>query len=98
MSENLAQLAERYLHLTGEIESVRRSMLAVLSNGEGPNPSLAQRRSEKASQHPNAALAAEAEAKIIELIKTTPGMRTTEIAKAMDSKVNTTTQRLARMR
>jgi Mn-dependent DtxR family transcriptional regulator len=50
------------------------------------------------SSHPNAILAQEAEAKIIELIKATPGLRKTEIAKEMDSKVNTTTQRLQRMR
>jgi hypothetical protein len=33
IGENLAQLAERLLHLTGEIEDVRRSMLTVLTNG-----------------------------------------------------------------
>ena len=50
------------------------------------------------SQHPNAILAQQAESQIIELIKTTPGLKTTEIAKETGSKVNTTTQRLARMR
>jgi DNA-binding MarR family transcriptional regulator len=60
----------------------------------------AQRRGEKASQpsHPNAILAQEAEAKIIELIRATPGLKTTEIANEMDAKVNTTTQRLQRLR
>ena len=42
-------------------------------------------------------LAQQAELQIIELIKTTPGLKT-EIAKETGSKVNTTTQRLARMR
>ncbi len=35
MSDNLVQLAEKYIRLTGEIEDVRRGMLACLANGAG---------------------------------------------------------------
>ena len=34
---DLRALAERYVHLTSEIESVRREMLVCLSNGIGPD-------------------------------------------------------------
>jgi DNA-binding IclR family transcriptional regulator len=42
-------------------------------------------------------VAAEAETRIIEVLKDRPGMKTTEIAKATSSKANPTVQRLQRM-
>jgi hypothetical protein len=43
------------------------------------------------------ALAEEAGRKIISLLQATPGMRTTQIAKATNAKTNTTTERLKRL-
>ncbi len=43
-------------------------------------------------------MAAEAEARIIDLLRSTPGMKTTEIARATQSKTNTTVERLKRLR
>ena len=38
MSGDLRALAERYVTLTGEVEAVRRAMLACLTNGAGEHP------------------------------------------------------------
>jgi hypothetical protein len=83
MSGDLRVLAEKYVTLTGEIEDVRRAMLACLTNGAGDTPDapFAQpARSPGGSQHPNAIAAKEAEAQIIGLLRATPGLRTVEIA------------------
>ena len=99
MSGDLRVLAEKYVTLTGEIEDVRRAMLACLTNGAGAEPVRHTKPARSpGGSHPNAVLAAAAEAKIIELLKATPGLRTTQIAKQTHCKVNTTTQRLQRMK
>ena len=50
------------------------------------------------SNHPAAIVAAAAERKILEVLRSSPGMGTAELARATDSKVNTTAQRLQRLR
>ena len=50
-----------------------------------------------APRHPAAIQAAEAEARIAELVRDRPGLRTSEIAKETSAKVNTTVERLKRM-
>lgn len=50
-----------------------------------------------AQRHPAAIQAAEAEARIAELVRDRPGLRTSEIAKETRAKVNTTVERLKRM-
>jgi len=66
MSGDLLALASKYVSLTGEVEGVRRAMLACLANGSAPtpeakpNPTHAKRPGVKRSQpkptakvHPN---------------------------------------------
>ena len=55
-------------------------------------------RPKKPGGHPNAAAAQEAEAKIIELLRATPGMGTAALTRATGAKVNTTAERLKRMK
>jgi hypothetical protein len=99
MSGDLLALASKYVSLTGEIEDVRRAMLACLTNGAAdaartPRPMQAR---PKPGSHPNALKAAEAEAKMIELLRASPGMRTTAIAQATGAKKSTVTERLRRL-
>ena len=102
MSE-LVALAERFVRLSGELDATRDAMRRLLLNGAGAEPVRPTKpaRSKpggvEKQKHPHAIAAAAAEGKIIEVLRSTPGMKTTEIARATDAKVNTTTQRLARM-
>jgi hypothetical protein len=101
MSGDLRALAEKYVALNGESDDVRREVLACLTNGGGAKPvrpTSAPRRGEPASQHPNAAKAAKIDEKVIDLLKATPGMKVSELAKATSSKTSTTSERLRRMR
>ena len=113
MAEGLVDLARRYVALSDELETVRGEIRRVMLNGAGapepgvkakPNPTRPARSSggskptKSARMHPNAKAAAEAEAEIIALLRTTPGMRPSEIAKQMAARPNTTVQRLERMR
>jgi hypothetical protein len=112
MAENLVQLAERFLHLSTEIEDVRRAMLACLANSAGPveNPPQPVRRSDgkqpsapKASKptHPARsdvmAKSAAADDAVLALLRSTPGLRTAKIARATEAKTNTLGQRLQRL-
>ena len=103
MSGDLLALAAKYVALTEEIEDVRRAMLACLANGAGEQPARppqAGRPGGTGSQpnHPNALKAQEAESKTVELLRSTPGLGTTQIANETGSKVNTVTQRLQRLK
>ena len=101
MSGDLRALAEKYVTLTEEIDDVRRDMLACLTNGTGANPvrpTSAPRRGEPASQHPNAAKAAKVDQQVLDLLKATPGMKVSELAKLTASKTSATSERLRRMR
>ena len=102
MSGDLRALAEKYVALNGEIDDVRREMLACLTNGGGANPvrptSPAARRAAGQRNHPNAIAAAKIDEKVIDLLKATPGMKVNELAKATSSKTSTTSERLRRMR
>ena len=102
MSGDLLALAAKYVALTEEIEDVRRAMLACLANGAGEQPAhppQAGRPGGTGSQpnHPNALKAQEAEAQIVELLRSTPGLGPSQIARETGSKVNTVSQRLARL-
>ena len=103
MSGDLLALGAKYVALTEEIEDVRRAMLACLTNGAGEHPTRPPqpaRRGSGGSQpnHPKAILAAQAEEKIIELLRSTPGLGMTQIAKETGSKTNPVVQRLQRLR
>jgi hypothetical protein len=93
-------------------EAMKRLLLNG-GGGESPkpNPPRAQRlggqesrsqksqskRSQSQASHPNAIKSAAEEAKIVELIKTRPGLKGAEIARTLAVKPNTASQRLARL-
>jgi hypothetical protein len=99
VSENLVELAQRFVRLSGELDAARDAMKRLLLKGAGepPKAPFVSARSKPGASHPAAIAAGNAEREIMELLKVRP-MGATAIAKAMDSKVNTTAQRLARMR
>ena len=104
MAGNLVELARKFVDLSDQLETVRGEIArAVLNCGGGKpeaHPTGAQRSGVKRSQssHPNAIAAKEAEAQIIEVLRSSPGLGTAAVAKATSSKTNTTAQRLQRMR
>ena len=88
-----------WVALNDQLEAVRGEIARAVANGatgEAARPT--QARSKPGGLHPNTLKAAEAEALIIERLKEQPGMGTAELARATDSKVNTTTERLKRMK
>ena len=103
MSE-LVALAERFVRLSGELDATRDAMRRLLLNGAGDKPDtpfakpVRSKPGGSKQKHPHAIAAAAAEGKIIEVLRSTPGMKTTEIARATGSRTNTVSQRLARMR
>jgi hypothetical protein len=98
----LVELARRYVSLSDELESVREQIKREVLNGAGEIPQApfvrAERPGAKGPQHPSALKAAAAEAKMLDLIRASPGMGTTALAKAAGSKTSTTIERLRRMR
>lgn len=94
----LVELARKFVRLSDELEAVRGEIARAVLNGAGPqeNPPPPVRSS--GGSHPNAIAAKEAEQAIIEVLRSSPGMGTAAVARATDSKVNTTAQRLARLR
>jgi|SRR5580704_1822706 predicted transcriptional regulator len=101
MAGDLLALAAKYVALTGEIEDVRRAMLACLANGAGDahRPTSAGRPGAKKGSQPShkTVMAAQAEERILELIREKP-LRMTEIATEMGAKQNTTSERLRRLK
>jgi hypothetical protein len=95
----LVELARRYVACADELEGLREQIKLAVVNGEGP-PFVKPARASGGSQpnHPNAVKAAEAEAAILELIRSRPGQSSAELARATDTKPNTMVQRLDRMR
>jgi hypothetical protein len=63
----------------------------------GSKPKARSNRSAAQSLHPKAIAAARVDQEIVGLLKTKPGLKTGEIAKATSSKVSTTVERLRRM-
>jgi hypothetical protein len=103
---DLVELARKYVTLSDSLEAVRSEIKRAVLNGGGEKPEIPFSRPArpssgskpaKPSKHPNALAAAEAEAKIVALLRSTPGMRPVEIAKAMAARPNTILQRLQRM-
>jgi hypothetical protein len=93
---DLRALAETYVALSGQIEDVRRAMLACLTNGAEPNPMRPARAS--GGSRPAGKAAEEAETAIKKLVENQPGMGSSAIAKAMEASIATTTDRLRRLR
>jgi hypothetical protein len=97
----LVELARRYVSLSDELESVRDQIKRALMKDAGdaaPTPRPMPARPTKPGGHPNAAAAQEAERQIVELLRATPGMGTAAIARSTGAKVNTTAERLKRMK
>jgi Winged helix-turn-helix DNA-binding len=98
---DLVELARRYVSLSDQLEAVRGEIAkAVLNGGAGEHPVRpmpAGRPGGTGSQHPNATRAAEAEEKILNVLRATPGLSGTRIAKETGTRVNTTTERERRL-
>jgi hypothetical protein len=98
---DLRALAQRYCELETEIETVRRAMLATLSNGAGTAPARPTRPAGKSGgkrQSREAVMEAAqlAEAEIVRALNDHP-MATGEIARHTQAKTSTTVARLQRM-
>jgi hypothetical protein len=103
MSGDLLVLASKYVALTGEIDDVRRQMLACLTNGAGANPvrpTPAKRPGAKGPQpsNPKAIEAAKAEEAIVDLLRTKPGLKISELIKSSGAKKSTVAERLRRLK
>jgi hypothetical protein len=93
--EGLIDLATRYVRLSGELDATREAMKWLLLNGadEAPRPfSAADRRG------PTGRGAEEAEQRIVELLKTQPGLGTSEVARETNANPQTAADRLKRLR
>ena len=102
MSGNLVELAQRFVRLSGELDSTRDAMKRLLLNGAGgpsENPTPARRPGAKRprSSRPKTVAAAQVEETILELLRSSPGLRTAAIAKATAAQRSTTDERLKRL-
>jgi hypothetical protein len=102
MSENLVELAQRFVRLSGELDSTRDAMKRLLMNGAGGpsvNPTPARRPGAKQpqSRHPKALQGVQVEETILGLLRSSPGLRTAAIAKATAAQKSTTDERLKRL-
>jgi predicted Rossmann fold nucleotide-binding protein DprA/Smf involved in DNA uptake len=99
MSAELVQLAERLVELNQETAEVRSGMLKLLANGADPAPHPTSRPHKGLKQSPSPeamARAGEAEAQIVEMLKTEP-LGPAEIARRTQAKVGTVNDRLKRL-
>jgi hypothetical protein len=97
----LVELARRYVALSDELETIRDGIKRAVLNGARPkeNPqSPARKGGLKSSPPAHIVAAAQAEAKILELLREQPGMGTAALARATESRVNTTGERLKRLK
>ena len=102
MSGDLVELAQRFVRLSGELDSTRDAMKRLLLNGAGAaneNPTPARRPGAKRprSNPPKALRAAQVEETILKLLQSSPGMRTAAIARATAAQRSTTDERLKRL-
>ena len=96
MSENLVELAQRFVHLSGELGATRDAMKRLLMNGaRGPNvnPTPARRPGAKRPQ----LRGQQVEETILKLVQSSLGLRTAAIAKATAAGRSTTVERLKRL-
>jgi hypothetical protein len=104
--EGLVELARRYVALSDQLEVVRGEIAKAVLNGAGdaPHPPIPSGVSLRGSSrtsggmNPRAIAAANAEAAIIEALQSSPGMGTAGVARATNAKVNSTTERLRRLK
>jgi hypothetical protein len=103
MSENLVELAQRFVRLSGELDLTRDAMKRLLLNGAAGKPDVPFARARRPggkrpqSSHPKALRAAQVEKTILGLLRSSPGLRTAAIAKATAAQRSTTDERLKRL-
>ena len=101
MSENLVELAQRFVRLSGELDATRDAMKRLLLNGAGPNenPTPARRPGGKRPQpsHRKPLRGLQVEETIIGLLRSSSGLRTAAIMKAAAAQRSTTVERLKRL-
>ena len=96
MSGDLVELAQKFVRLSGELDSTRDAMKRLLMYGAGTankNPTPARRPGAKRPQ-PRGPQAGEA---ILKLLQSSPGMGTAAIARATAAGRSTTVERLKRL-
>jgi hypothetical protein len=97
--EGLVELARRYVRCSDELASLRDQIKRAVLNGGGDPPNVPFSKPARASGGSNqkAIAAAEAEQRILALLKDRPSLRTTEVAKATGAKTPTVVERLRRL-
>jgi hypothetical protein len=104
MSAELAELATRFVDLSREIESVRDQMKRLLLNGargapEAHPPTPGGREPAKTSKHLDVgANSAAQDARVLELLRSNPNLKTSAIAKTLQVNRGTTGQRMVRLK
>ena len=96
MAEDLVHLAETFLRLSGELNETREAMKWLLMNGGEGTPAGPFSRPARESGVQGAAQAAEA--RILELLRERPQLKTGAIAEATGSNTQTVSDRLKRLR
>jgi DNA-directed RNA polymerase specialized sigma24 family protein len=105
---DLVELARRYVAASDVLESLRNEIRRAVLNGGGEKPEAPFSRPARPSggkstkaqaqaRHPNALKAQKVDQEIVAMLRDRPGLKTMEIAKAMDSKTSTTVERLRRL-
>ena len=103
MSENLIELAQRFVRLSGELDSTRDAMKRLLLNGAAGEPDAPFARARRPgakrpqSRHPKALRGLQVEEAILRLLQSSPGMGTAAIARAAAAGRSTTVERLKRL-
>jgi hypothetical protein len=95
---SLVDLARRFVTLSEELEQVRDDIRRCVLNGAGDADHRPPTQARRGAGHPAAIRSAEAEDRILTLLKDRPGLRTAEIAEATAAKKTTTVERLRRLR
>jgi MoxR-like ATPase len=105
MGDLVRAAAETLIGAAADYDAAKNELRKLLlANGADPDPArptqaarpgAAKKRPQK--QHPKAAVAAEAEATIVALLQSSPGLRTAAIARTTKSSVTTTANRLKRL-
>ncbi len=101
MHGNLVELAQRFVRLSGELDATGDAEKRLLLNGAGQNetPTPARRPGAKGPQpsHPKALRAVQVGQTILELLRSSPGLRTAATARATAAGRSTTVERLKRL-
>jgi hypothetical protein len=92
----LVELARKFVALSDQLDEVRDQIKHAVVNGSGGKPEAPF--TSPARQGGNNQKAAAEEAKIIDLLRSSPNLKTAQIAKATASKTSTLSERLRRLK